>query len=102
MSTSLQPRQRWTRIACTSELRRVSSFPAEHEKSSGRIIMRIASIAATAGALLFAGTADAAEIQPVAPQATHGAPLGRGAQIEQAAGHKGERGVTAAANAPTV
>src|SRR5258706_8984179 len=88
MSTSLQPRQRWTRIACTSELRRVSSFPAEHEKSSGRIIMRIASIAAMAGALLLAGMADAAEIQVLSTQATQEAYLELAAQFEKASGHK--------------
>src|SRR5258707_9392595 len=84
----MQPRQRWTWIACASELRRVSSFPAEHEKSSGRIIMRIASIAAAAGALLLSGMADAAEIRVLSTQATQEAYLELVAQFEKASGHK--------------
>ncbi len=50
--------------------------------------MRIASIAAAAGALLFAGMADAAEIQVLSTQATQEAYLELVAQFEKASGHK--------------
>src|SRR5258708_18388124 len=50
--------------------------------------MRIASIAAAAGALLLAGMADAAEIQVLSTQATQEAYLELVAQFEKASGHK--------------
>src|SRR5258706_2566772 len=50
--------------------------------------MRIASIAAAAGAVLLAGMADAAEIQVLSTQATQEAYLELVAQCEKASGHK--------------
>src|SRR5258706_13018662 len=50
--------------------------------------MRIASIAAAAGALLLAGMADAEEIKEISTQATQEAYLELVAQFEKASGHK--------------
>src|SRR5712672_4104921 len=50
--------------------------------------MRIASIAAAAGALLLSGMADAAEIRVLSTQATQEAYLELVAQFEKASGHK--------------
>src|SRR5258706_6154710 len=57
-------------------------------KSSGRIVMKVVSIAAAAGALLLSGMADAAEIQVLSTQATQEAYLELVAQFEKASGNK--------------